>query len=87
MINNRHPKVIFLDAVGTLFGIRGSVGEIYSAIARQFGVNVASDILDKAFFQSFKTSNPLAFPGVAPDKIPELEFQWWKAIAKIPLLK
>jgi putative hydrolase of the HAD superfamily len=82
MTDPRHPKVIFLDAVGTLFGIRGSVGEIYGAIAGQFGVSVASELLDKAFMASFKASNPLAFPNVVPEKIPELEFQWWKAIAK-----
>jgi putative hydrolase of the HAD superfamily len=28
-----NPKVILLDAVGTLFGVRGSVGQIYSAIS------------------------------------------------------
>lgn len=76
------PKVIFLDAVGTLFGVRGSVGEVYSAIARQMGVDVSSDVLNAAFFQSFKASNPLAFEGVDPVQIPQLEFQWWRAIAQ-----
>ncbi len=32
-VDNVLPKVIFLDAMGTLFGIKGSVGEIYRAIA------------------------------------------------------
>ena len=76
------PKVIFLDAVGTLFGVRESVGEVYSAIARQVGVDVSASALDLAFSQSFKASVPLAFPGVEPEKIPQLEFQWWQAIAK-----
>jgi putative hydrolase of the HAD superfamily len=75
------PKVIFLDAVGTLFGIQGSVGEVYGAFARQAGVDVAPEILDRAFIQSFKASPPLAFPGVDAAKIPELEYQWWYAIA------
>lgn len=35
------PKVIFFDAVGTLFGVKGSVGQIYRAIAADFGVEVA----------------------------------------------
>ena len=34
------PKIIFLDAVGTLFGVRGTVGEIYSGFAQAAGVAV-----------------------------------------------
>lgn len=44
------PRVIFLDAVGTLFGVRHSVGEAYRIIAEQFGVNAEAEILDKVFF-------------------------------------
>lgn len=76
------PKVIFLDAVGTLFGVRGSVGEVYRDIAQQAGIEVSALSLDSAFAQSFKAANPLAFTGVAPDQIPELEYQWWRAIAR-----
>ncbi len=36
------PQVIFLDAVGTLFGVKGSVGAIYSQIAADFGVEVVA---------------------------------------------
>lgn len=76
------PKVIFLDAVGTLFGIQGSVGEIYQVIARQAGVEVSAKSLDRAFIQSFKASPPPAFPNAESEQIPELEFNWWKAIVK-----
>ena len=76
------PKVIFLDAVGTLFGIRGTVGEIYSVIAAQTGVIVSPESLNAAFLKSFKTSPPLAFSEAELAQIPELEFQWWQAIAK-----
>lgn len=77
------PKVIFLDAVGTLFGIRGSVGKIYSAIASQVGnVEVSAESLDQAFKESFRSQSPPAFPGVPPDQIPQQEFQWWEAIAR-----
>jgi putative hydrolase of the HAD superfamily len=82
MTIDRQPRVIFLDAVGTLFGIKGSVGEVYGAIARQFSVEIAPDRLDEAFFESFKASPPLAFPKVDADRLVELEYQWWKAIAK-----
>lgn len=75
------PKVIFLDAVGTLFGVRGSVGEIYGMIASSYGIKVEPTQLNKAFFSSFKASPPLAFRKVDPEKIAQLEYQWWKIIA------
>ena len=78
----KRPQVIFLDAVGTLFGIRGSVGDVYSVFALEAGVSVAPQRLDEAFFQSFAASSPPAFPGVAPEKIPEQELEWWAAIAR-----
>ena len=78
----REPKVIFLDAVGTIFDIRGSVGEIYQTIARQAGVEVPTSSLNQAFKQSFKASPPPAFADAQPQQIPELEFAWWKAIVR-----
>ena len=80
--NGERPQVIFLDAVGTLFGIRGSVGDVYSAIAREAGVNVSPQRLNEEFFRSFAASSSPAFPGVAQEQIPEQEFEWWQAIAR-----
>ena len=34
------PKVIFFDAVGTLFGVKGSVGTVYKAIAKKHNVEM-----------------------------------------------
>lgn len=81
MTYNKQPKVIFLDAVGTLFGVRGSVGEVYSAIAHQFGVIVPAKTLNEAFFQAFAAASPPIFPGNDPDEIPQCEFEWWRVIA------
>ncbi|MEG4147932.1 HAD-IA family hydrolase [Microcoleus sp. Pol12B5] len=74
-------KIIFLDAAGTLFDVRGSVGEVYGQIAHRFGVTVKSEELNAAFFQSFADSNPMAFPGRELSKIPQLEFEWWQTVA------
>jgi putative hydrolase of the HAD superfamily len=74
-------KVIFLDAAGTLFDVRGSVGEVYAQLAKDFGVTVDSEELNAAFFQSFAESNPMAFPGRELAKIPQLEFEWWLAVS------
>lgn len=75
------PKVIFLDAVGTLFGIRGSVGEVYGELARQAGVEVETVSLDQAFVQSFQAAPKAVFPEVPEAEILSYEFDWWQAIA------
>ena len=74
-------QVIFLDAAGTLFDVRGSVGEVYGKFARSWGITVSNEDLNTAFFQSFADSNPMAFPGRELAKIPQLEFEWWQAVA------
>lgn len=76
------PQVIFFDAVGTLFGVQGSVGEIYSRLAGRIGVQVDPVALDRAFIRSFRAAPRAAFPGVAPDQLAEHEFAWWCAIAR-----
>ena len=81
MTNELQPSLIFLDAVGTLFGVKGSVGAIYAQLALGFGVTVKVDRLDRAFYQSFKSAPRMAFPDIAPAEIPRYEKQWWRSIA------
>jgi putative hydrolase of the HAD superfamily len=78
----QQPKVIFLDAVGTLFGVRGSVGEVYSAIAQDFGVQVQAEALNEAFLQAFAAFPPPVFPGATSEEIPYCEFEWWHRVAE-----
>jgi len=74
------PRVIFLDAVGTLFGVKGSVGEIYREIALKFGVDIPANLLNQSFFHSFKAASAPAFPGVDPDQLPDKEIAWWREV-------
>ena len=76
------PKVIFMDAVGTLFGVEGSVGRVYAEIAQQFDVIAEAENLNKAFFKHFKAAEPMAFPGTDQTYVPAKEYAWWKAIAE-----
>lgn len=71
------PKVIFFDAVGTLFGVKGSVGEVYSAIAHRFGVLADAKELDAAFVEVFKRAPSPTFPNVSAEEIPQKEWEWW----------
>lgn len=75
------PKVIFLDAVGTLFGVRGSVGEVYATVAHQFGVNVDADTLNQSFTQSFRAAEAPAFSYSGEAELRAEEYAWWMAIA------
>ncbi|MGD1907346.1 MAG: HAD-IA family hydrolase [Leptolyngbyaceae cyanobacterium] len=76
------PKVIFLDAVGTLFGVKESVGSAYATVASRFGVTADAEALNQAFFEQFKAADPMAFPDADPTDIPALEYAWWRAIAE-----
>ncbi|MCU0552168.1 MAG: HAD family hydrolase [Leptolyngbya sp. Prado105] len=78
----KRPHVVFFDAVGTLFGVRGSVGQVYREISQKHGVEVDAASLDLAFYESFKASPPCTFPGVDILEIPQLEQQWWNTIAQ-----
>jgi putative hydrolase of the HAD superfamily len=57
------------------------VGEIYSQIAREFGVSVPAATLDRYFLPSFKAAPPPIFPQAEIQDIPQQEFEWWRMIA------
>lgn len=75
----RQVKVIFFDAVGTLIETRGSVGEIYSRVAGEFGFEAGPQILQQNFARSFRRQPPLAFPTGTPEAaLADLEKVWWR---------
>ena len=80
--DSAQPKVVFFDAVGTLFGVRGSVGEIYVDLARPYGVKADPAVIDASFYRAFKAAPPMAFPGVDAYSVAAREFEWWKTIAQ-----
>ncbi|MEA5470853.1 HAD-IA family hydrolase [Spirulina sp. 06S082] len=81
------PKVIFLDAVGTLFGVKGGVGKVYSEIARDFGVDVSPKDIHPAFYHCYRQTPPLAFPDVSFIDIPEKEYYWWHDLVQATFKK
>jgi putative hydrolase of the HAD superfamily len=82
MANPPQPKIIFLDAVGTLFGVSGSVGDIYAQLAQHHGITADPATLNQAFFRAFMAAPAMAFPGSDPATIPEQEYLWWRVIAQ-----
>jgi len=77
------PKVIFFDAMGTLFDLNTSVGEIYQKFALKYGVKVDLEALNNAFSISFKSASPLAFKVADLEIIKQQEFNWWKNVVEI----
>ncbi|NJR65645.1 MAG: HAD-IA family hydrolase, partial [Leptolyngbyaceae cyanobacterium CRU_2_3] len=76
------PQAIFLDAVGTLFGVKGGVGAVYREVALKYGVDADADILDRAFYHSFKhIETPMAFADTDPTILPLREYDWWEHLA------
>jgi putative hydrolase of the HAD superfamily len=76
------PQIIYLDAVGTLFGVKGSVGDQYAIVAQDFGVDLDSGLINQAFYQSFQSAPKMAFPDLSQTDLPLAEYQWWYSLAK-----
>jgi len=78
----RSPQVIFVDAVGTLFGVKGSVGEQYAKIATDFNVSLDPQLINHAFYQAFPAAPKIAFPDLPQSDIPIAEYRWWRSLAE-----
>lgn len=77
------PQAIFFDAAGTLFEVRGSVGEIYSRIASQYGCEADAEHLQQNFARWFRLQPPMAFPpGTDETRLREMEKSWWRNLVR-----
>jgi putative hydrolase of the HAD superfamily len=74
-------KVVFFDAAGTLFRVRGSVGEIYNRVARRQGVDADSLEVEKAFRAAFHAKSR---QGLSPGQAgPAAEKAWWMDVVRL----
>jgi putative hydrolase of the HAD superfamily len=64
-------RAVLFDAAETLFTTRGSVGEIYGAIARQYGSKAPVDAIQAAFVRQFRGAGPLS---------QEDQKRWWRDV-------
>jgi putative hydrolase of the HAD superfamily len=74
------PKVLFFDAAGTLFHVKGSVAEIYLSYAEKYGVKRTDDLLTKvraAFTRAFQDAPPPVFAVNDQAEIKRCERLWW----------
>ena len=70
-------RVVFFDAAGTLFHVRGSVGQIYLDHAVKYGVKVSAEALEQGFRRAFADAPPLAFSVSEPMELKTCERLWW----------
>jgi putative hydrolase of the HAD superfamily len=73
-------KAVLLDAAGTLFHVRGSVGDVYATVAARHQVTVAAQAIEQRFRAAFRQMPPLAFPDVPAEQLPQRERAWWRQV-------
>lgn len=75
-------EVIFFDAAGTLFEVRGSVGELYSRIALRYGIKTVPADLQASFTRAFRSQPPMAFSGLEGEDLRRAERRWWFEVVR-----
>ena len=74
---------LFLDAVGTLFGLRETPGHLYARIAKRHRIQVEPDVLDKHFGPTWKGSPPPDYASASDAAARErIDQAWWKSIVR-----
>jgi len=74
------PKVLFFDAAGTLFTVKGSVADVYLSYATKYGVKRTEHQLANvraAFARAFRDAPPPVFATNDPQEIKRCERLWW----------
>lgn len=66
-------RAVLFDAAETLFTTRGSIGEIYGSIARQYGSKTTADDIQAAFARQFRGAGPIST---------ENQKEWWKNVVR-----
>ena len=83
--NPNRIEAVFLDAAGTLFHVRGSVGATYSRLARRHGVTIDPEELDRDFKRAFALQPPAVSGQAEGPVILEAEKQWWMRVVHFAL--
>jgi REG-2-like HAD superfamily hydrolase len=76
---------VLFDATGTLIETREPVGEVYSRVALEHGVELSARRLGDAFKRILARAPSRAFPSAKPDEIEALERGWWREIVRMTL--
>ncbi len=75
-------KIVSFDAAGTLFHVRGSVGEVYAGVARSFGIGTDPAELQRSFVAAFRAHTAQGFPAGRALDPTEAEREWWMSVVR-----
>ncbi len=82
-MNEQKIQMVFFDAAGTLFDVRGSVGEIYARFATKHGKQVEAEELQREFVRQFPQQPPMAFArALGRAERLQLEQDWWRTLVR-----
>jgi putative hydrolase of the HAD superfamily len=79
-LSQRSFQVVFFDAAGTLFQVKGSVADIYLRHAERYGFKKTDASLSgikEAFARAFHDAPPPVFAAAEPHEIKQCERLWW----------
>jgi putative hydrolase of the HAD superfamily len=76
-------KAVFFDAAGTLFRVRGTVGEIYWRMAQPYGLQATPEAIEQAFQEQFANAPALAFAKKTPEEVLAMERRWWEKLMRL----
>jgi putative hydrolase of the HAD superfamily len=76
-------KAVFFDAAGTLFRVRGTVGEIYWRLAQPYGLQATPEAIEQAFQEQFANAPILAFPNRTSEEVLAMERRWWEKLMRL----
>ncbi|UCE63750.1 MAG: HAD-IA family hydrolase [Nitrospirota bacterium] len=79
-MSNSSIKVVYFDAAGTLFHIKGSVADVYLHYAEQYGIKPSPGLkqaVNAAFRQAFRDAPPPAFAVSKIEELKQCERLWW----------
>lgn len=79
-------RAVLFDAAGTLIELREPVGETYSRVAREHGVEISPWRLGDAFRRVHGRAPDMLFPSAAAADVPALERDWWREIVRATFL-
>ena len=71
------PRGLLLDAMGTLIGLRQSVGSTYAERAAAHGLSVDATAIDRVFGPIYRQAPPLAWPHLEGQALHQAERDWW----------
>ncbi len=76
-------QMVFFDAAGTLFDVRGSVGEIYARFAAPYGQQMDAAALQREFARQFPQQPPMAFArALGRAERLQREQNWWRVLVQ-----